>query len=111
MQLIGRQQTQHFHFSIKEFDDSSSGLYVCKVTLNDQVVEGYVQAQIFGTFLIVDFLFAYTSNVEYGEEECVIFIRCCCTRWFNDSHRILEHSPQYNNIQNRSFEKLCREKI
>lgn len=37
-------------FRIKDFDESSSGLYVCKVTFDNVVAEGYVHAQIFGVF-------------------------------------------------------------
>lgn len=35
-------------FRITEFDDSASGLYVCKVKVGGEEVEGYVRAQIYG---------------------------------------------------------------
>ncbi|KJH47268.1 immunoglobulin domain protein [Dictyocaulus viviparus] len=33
---------------IKDFDDTAAGMYMCKVTFDNNVVEGYVDAQIFG---------------------------------------------------------------
>lgn len=33
---------------IKEFDDASAGTYVCKVSFDGNVVEGFVTAQMFG---------------------------------------------------------------
>jgi hypothetical protein len=33
---------------IKEFDDASSGVYVCTVKVNQDSVKGYVEAQIYG---------------------------------------------------------------
>ncbi|KAK6015636.1 immunoglobulin domain protein, partial [Ostertagia ostertagi] len=33
---------------IKDFDDTAAGMYMCKVTFDNNVVEGFVDAQIFG---------------------------------------------------------------
>lgn len=37
-----------FLFSISPFDETVSGLYSCRVTIGEEEVTGYVQAQIFG---------------------------------------------------------------
>ena len=42
--------TDILSFRIKDFDEASSGLYVCKVTFENIEAEGYVHAQIFGIF-------------------------------------------------------------
>ncbi|CAD6196919.1 unnamed protein product [Caenorhabditis auriculariae] len=47
---------------IKNFDDSSTGLYICKVTFEDNVVEGYVQAQIFVPDTIIQVLLDVSSE-------------------------------------------------
>lgn len=36
-------------FRIKDFDDTAAGMYKCQVTFDDNVVEGFVDAQIFGS--------------------------------------------------------------
>ncbi|KAK6737082.1 hypothetical protein RB195_019650 [Necator americanus] len=53
---------------IKDFDDTASGMYMCKVTFEDNVVEGYVDAQIFVPDTIIQVLLDVSSeSVNVGD--------------------------------------------
>ncbi|WKX94185.1 hypothetical protein Q1695_011444 [Nippostrongylus brasiliensis] len=53
---------------IKDFDDSAVGMYMCKVTFDDNVVEGYVDAQIFVPDTIIQVLLDVSSeSVNVGD--------------------------------------------
>ncbi|CAJ0931798.1 unnamed protein product, partial [Mesorhabditis belari] len=53
---------------IKDFNDDSAGLYVCKVNVENQVVEGYVDAKIFVPDTIIQVMLETSSDsVNIGE--------------------------------------------
>ncbi|VDM65905.1 unnamed protein product, partial [Strongylus vulgaris] len=53
---------------IKDFDDAASGMYMCRVTFDDNVVEGYVDAQIFVPDTIIQVLLDVSSeSVNVGD--------------------------------------------
>ncbi|KAE9418269.1 hypothetical protein Angca_005905, partial [Angiostrongylus cantonensis] len=53
---------------IKDFDDTAAGMYMCKVTFDNEVVEGYVDAQIFVPDTIIQVLLDVSSeSVNVGD--------------------------------------------
>ncbi|PIO58381.1 immunoglobulin domain protein, partial [Teladorsagia circumcincta] len=53
---------------IKDFDDTAAGMYMCKVTFDNNVVEGFVDAQIFVPDTIIQVLLDVSSeSVNVGD--------------------------------------------
>ncbi|VDK49228.1 unnamed protein product [Cylicostephanus goldi] len=55
----GNKLEYEYNYRIKDFDDSTSGMYMCRVTFDDNVVEGYVDAQIFGSLSFHKFVWGH----------------------------------------------------
>ncbi|CAI4227289.1 unnamed protein product [Auanema sp. JU1783] len=84
---------------IKDFDDKSSGLYVCSVHINDRVVEGFVHAQIFVPDTIIQVLLEVSSeNINVGERawfDCkVTGDPSAAISWFKDGADELPSNAQ-----------------
>ncbi|RCN28221.1 immunoglobulin domain protein, partial [Ancylostoma caninum] len=90
---------------IKDFDDTATGMYKCKVTIDDNEVEGFVDAQIFVPDTIIQVLLDVSSeSVNVGDRawfDCkVTGDPSAVIMWSKEGS---EELPENSQVSNASF--------